>query len=75
VVQGAKEERTFFYDAGLIIRYEKKGRTTDSQADRNKNNPFGSLEHTKGVEGEWVTVYYEKNAFDDPHAVKIVVRK
>jgi hypothetical protein len=75
VVQGAKEERTFYYERGLIISYEKKARKTGSQADRNKNNVFGALQYTKGLEGKRVTVYYELNNFLSPLAVKIVVQK
>ena len=76
VVQGTKEERTFFYEKGLIISYEKKSRKAGSQVDRNKNNVFGALQYTKGLEGKRVTVYYEFSNYSlGPLAVKIVVEK
>jgi len=76
VVKGAKEERTFFYEKGLLITYEKKSRKAGSQADRNKNNAFGALQYTKGLEGRKVTVYYEKSPlYSSPVAVKIVVHQ
>jgi len=76
VVQGTKEERTFFYERGLIISYGKKSRKTSSQADRNKNNPFGALQYTKGLEGKRVTVYCEEDThYSSPVAVKIAVHR
>jgi hypothetical protein len=75
VVQGAKEEKTFFYERGLIISYGKKSRKTSSQADRNRNNPFGALQYTRGLEGKRVTVYYELNNSLGPLAVKIVINE
>lgn len=74
VVQGAKEERTFFYEKDLIIKYEKQSRKTSSQPDRNRNNPFGALQYTKGLEGRRVTVYYDEDShYSSPVAVKIVI--
>ena len=73
VVQGSKEERTFFYEKGLIIKYEKESGKSSSQADRNRSNPFGALQYTKGLEGSRVTVYYELNNSLGPLAVKIVI--
>ena len=76
VVRGTKEERTFFYEKGLIISYKKKDRKAGSQADRNKSNPFGALQYTKGLEGKRVTVYYEEDShYSSPVAVKIVVQE
>jgi len=75
VVRGTKEERTFFYEKGLIISYEKKSRKAGSPLDRNRNNPFGALQYTKGLEGERVTVYYELNNSLGTLAVKIVVQE
>ena len=75
VVRGAKEKRIFYYEKGLIITYEKKGHKTGSQADRNKNNIYGALQYTKGLEGERVTVYYELNNSLGPLAIKIVVQE
>lgn len=76
VVQGAKEKRTFFYEKGLIISYEKKSRKTGSQANSNKNNAFGVLEYTKGLEGKSITVYYDEDSpYSSPLAVKILVHK
>jgi hypothetical protein len=73
-VQGAKEERTFYYEEGLTITCEKKGHKTGSQADRNRNNAFGALEYTKRLEGKRVTVYYEEDSHcSGPLAVKIVI--
>ena len=73
VVRSAKEERTFFYEKGLIIKYEKEKRKTSAQADRNRNDPFGALQHTKGLEGKRVTVYYMGSNSLGPLAIKIVI--
>ena len=76
VVRSAKEERTFFYEKGLIISYGKKNRKTGAQADRNKSNPFGTLQYTEGLEGERVAVYYEGSThYSSPLAVKIVIQE
>ena len=73
-MRGAKEKRIFYYEKGLIITYEKKGHKTGSQADRNRNNAFGALQYTKGLEGKTVTVYYEEDShYSSPLAVKIVI--
>jgi hypothetical protein len=73
-VQGAKEKTTFYYEKGLIITHEKKGHKTGSQADRNRNNAFGALQYTKGLERKMVTVYYEEEShYSSPMAVKIVI--
>ena len=73
-MRGAKEKRTFYYENGLIITYEKKGHKTGSQADRNRNSAFGALQYTKGLEGKRVTVYYEEDShYSSPLAVKIVI--
>ena len=73
-MQGAKEKTTFYYEKGLIITHERKGHKTGSQADRNRNNAFGALQYTKGLEQKMVTVYYEEEShYSSPLAVKIVI--
>ena len=75
VVQGDKEENAFFSDSGLIISRERKNRKKNSQAQNNRNNLFGALQYTKGLEGKRVTVYYDENLLGHLNAVKIVVHE
>lgn len=75
VVQGDKEEKAFFSDSGLIISRERKNRKKSSQAQNNRNNLFGALQYTKGLEGKRVTVYYDENLLGDFNAVKIVIHE